>query len=84
MTDGSVTNPDAIISLVRKNNDKASVHTFGVGAGSSKYLVKEVAIAGKGTYSFVEETQNLKAKVIGALKRAMEPCISDCKITWNN
>ena len=64
MTDGAVNNADTIIELAKKSSNVASIHTFGVGSGSSKYLVKEVAKAGRGSYSFVEETDNLKAKVI--------------------
>jgi hypothetical protein len=34
-----------------------------------------LARAGGGSYSFVEETDNLKAKVIKALKKAVEPSL---------
>jgi hypothetical protein len=50
-----------------------------VGYGCSKYLVKEVAKAGRGSYSFVDEkSENLKGKVISALRKAVEPSLKEC------
>ncbi len=58
------------------------MHSFGVGSGCSKYLVKETAKAGRGSYSFVDEkSDNLKAKVITALTRAVEPSLKNCRFT---
>jgi hypothetical protein len=44
--------------------------------------VKEVARAGRGSYCFVEENENLKAKVISALKKATQPSLKNVKIKW--
>jgi hypothetical protein len=53
-----------------------------VGSGCSKYLVKKVAKAGRGSYSFVDEnSDNLKGKVIAALTRAVEPSLKNCRFT---
>ncbi len=86
LTDGSVSQPDKVIELAKKGADKARVHSFGVGYGCSKYLVKEVAKAGRGSYSFVDEKQSglLKAKVISALSKAVEPSLKGCSFILNN
>lgn len=44
--------------------------------------MREVARAGRGSYCFVEENENLKAKVIGALKKATVPSLKNCSIEW--
>lgn len=56
LTDGSVSNTQAIIEKVKFNKEICKVFTFGIGAGSSKELVREVAIAGRGSYQFVDDT----------------------------
>jgi hypothetical protein len=45
--------------------------------------VKEVAKAGRGSYSFVDEKSGneLKGKVISALRKAVEPSLKGCKFT---
>jgi hypothetical protein len=79
LTDGAVSNPEKVIELAKKNADRVRIHSFGVGYGCSKYLVKEVAIAGRGSYSFVDEkSENLKGKVISALRKAAEPSLKNC------
>lgn len=50
LTDGSVSNTATIIDLVRKYKEVCKVFSFGIGAGSSKELVREVARAGGGSY----------------------------------
>jgi len=68
--------------LCKTSADSARVHSFGVGSGCSKYLVKETAKAGRGSYSFVDEkSENLKGKVITALTRAVEPSLKNCRFT---
>lgn len=84
LTDGEVSNPQSVIQLARENADLARIHSFGVGYGCSKYLVKEVAKAGRGSYSFVDEkSENLKGRVISALRKAVEPSLKECRFVYN-
>ena len=80
LTDGEVDNPDKVIQLARENSESVKIHSFGIGSDCSRKLVSEVAKAGRGTASFVDETSNdLRGKVITALKIASEPSYQDCK-----
>ena len=85
LTDGQVNNKDRIVNLVgsycnQKGNDNFRVFTFGVGDDCDKSLVKEIAIAGHGSYNFAADTNLsvLKTKVIDALSKAQEPALSNC------
>lgn len=84
LTDGEVSNPDRVIALAKENSDKVRIHSFGVGRDCSKHLVLEVAKAGRGSYSFVDEnSKNLKGLVITALRKAAEPSLKDCQFIYN-
>ena len=67
LTDGEVQNASEVIELTKKFSSHAQVHTFGIGNDCSKHLVRGVAKAGRGSFSVVEETKDLKARVISAL-----------------
>ncbi len=65
LTDGDVGNPEMVIELARNNADSVKIHSFGVGRDCSKHLITEVAKAGRGTASFVEDNSyDLKGKVV--------------------
>jgi hypothetical protein len=80
LTDGEVDSPSLVIQLAKQNADKVKIHSFGVGTETSKSLIIDVAKAGRGSASFVDEySDDLKGLVITALKKASEPSYFDCK-----
>lgn len=74
ITDGAVSNPDLVVKLIEKNVLYGTrVHTFGIGAGVSTYLINEAARAGHGTSNFVAENEPIDQKVVLALESSMQP-----------
>ena len=75
LTDGEVDSPQSVIQLIKKNATNARCHSFGIGSGVSRELVKGAAIAGKGTYQFVQDSNdNMNTKVILSLTKAVPSC----------
>ena len=84
LTDGSVGNSDQIADLARAHSDTIRVFTFGLGSGCDKNLVRNVAKAGRGTSTIVEDgSADLNGLVIRALSNAMEPSLKGAKFGWN-
>ena len=84
LTDGQVGNPQQVIDLARQYNETARVFSFGLGSGCDKHLVKQVAQAGRGSHTIVEDgCSELNGLVINALSNAMEPSLKDSQISWN-
>ena len=76
LTDGQVNNRDAVINQAGEHSDEIRVFTFGLGEGCDEHLVTETARAGRGTATMVRDGgEGLKADVIRALSRAMEPSL---------
>ena len=64
-------------------NEQIRTHTFGIGTGCSKHMVKETAKAGRGSYSLVKDNSSeLNAKVINALAKAFEPSLKGCELRF--
>jgi uncharacterized protein YegL len=87
LTDGGVSDPEAIINLVKKHcntNKDDKVFTFGIGDGCSRYIVEESAKAGNGDFNFVAQTniQQLKSIVISSLAKASEPSLKECEFDF--
>jgi von Willebrand factor type A domain len=62
ITDGEVTNPNQIISAVKKHNENMRFCTIGIGSGVSEFLIRGVAEAGKGLFAFVKDGDSIAEK----------------------
>ena len=58
--------------------------TFGLGSGCDQRLVTNVAKAGRGSYTFVQDGgEDLNGQVVRALSLAMQPSLKDACYGWN-
>jgi len=82
MTDGQVTNTDAVIEAVRRRRDRVRAFTFGIGRGASHHLVKGVARAGGGAAEFVYPGERIEPKIVRLFRRALSPALTDVRLDW--
>ncbi len=82
LTDGQVTNTDAVIELARRHAADARVFTFGIGAGASHHLVRGLARAGGGTAEFIHPGERIEPKVLRQLARLLSPALTDVNVEW--
>ncbi len=82
LTDGEVTNTDAVIGLVRKHAADCRVFPFGIGAGASTHLVRGLARAGNGVAEFIAPGERAEAKVLRQFARLLAPALTDVTIDW--
>jgi hypothetical protein len=82
LTDGEVSNTDAVIAAVRKVAATTRVFAFGIGNGASRALVNGVARAGRGEAEFIAEGEAIAPKIMRQLKRAVQPSLRDVRVDW--
>ncbi len=56
LTDGEVSNTQAVISMVRKNTKYCRVHCIGIGDGASFDLIQGCSTAGKGKHIMIADS----------------------------
>jgi Ca-activated chloride channel family protein len=81
LTDGQVTNTDAVLALARAHAD-ARIFTFGIGAGASHHLVRGLARAGGGCAEFIHPGERVESKVVRQFGRLLSPALDDVRIDW--
>jgi len=84
LTDGDVGNPDSIIGMARKNSKVCRTFTIGLGNGASPYLVREIALNGRGKHEIILDNNNLQEKMMYLLQSSLSPVLSDFTFKFDN
>lgn len=80
LTDGQVSNTEAVIKLVSVGRGQCRVHCIGIGQGASKALVKGCSEKGRGRCVFLDDSANVAVGVVELLEAALSPAITDFRL----
>lgn len=82
LTDGYVGNEDDVIRLIAERAGEARLFAFGVGTAVNRYLLEEVAAAGRGAAQFVRPDEPTAPVVAAFEQRIDAPVLTDVAIDW--
>ncbi|WP_162925828.1 marine proteobacterial sortase target protein [Isoalcanivorax indicus] len=81
ITDGAVSNEHAVLALVRQRIGEARFFSVGIGAAPNSFLMRELASAGRGTYTYIHNTSEVRARMNRLLDKVAHPVIRDITLT---
>jgi Ca-activated chloride channel family protein len=82
ITDGSVGNEAEIISLIRKNIGDARLFTVGIGGSPNAFFLQEAAAAGRGSYTYIAEREQVRARMEDLFRKIESPALVDLSVQW--
>ncbi len=82
MTDGYIGNESEVIALTQREIGSARIFSFGVGSSVNRYLLEEVALAGRGHAEFLRHDEDPTAAVERLYRRIGSPYLTDVQLEW--
>lgn len=83
MTDGYVGNDMEIIDAIKRNAESTRVFSFGIGNSVNRYLLDNMARAGRGEAEYVLLTENADDKVRAFAERIRTPVLADVQVEFS-
>lgn len=82
MTDGEVSNEDEVLAWAGALKHRCRAFSFGIGAGSSEYLVRGIARRSGGAAEFIYPGERIEPKVLRQFARVATSVATDLQIDW--
>jgi Ca-activated chloride channel family protein len=82
MTDGYIGNEKEVVALTKKEIGNAHIFSFGIGSSVNRYLLDEVAIAGRGKAEYLGPHEDATTLVDRFYQRIGRPYLTDISIDW--
>ena len=82
MTDGSVGNEAELIALIHQKIGSTRLFTVGIGAAPNAYFLEQAAAAGRGSYTFIAEREQVGSRMQDLFRKLERPALVDLKLLW--
>jgi len=80
LTDGSVGNEVEMFKLIHQRLGDNRLFTVGIGPAPNSYFMRNAALQGRGTYTFISKSNQIQAKMAALFDKIESPVLTDIKI----
>lgn len=82
ITDGGVSNEAEIVALIRDHLGDARLFSVGIGAAPNAYFLQEMAAAGRGSYTFIAQREQVGERMQDLFRKLEQPALVDLALRW--
>jgi Ca-activated chloride channel family protein len=75
LTDGNVDNEQALFSLIEKQLGDNRLFTVGIGSAPNSYFMRKAARAGRGTFTYIADINQVRHKTDALLQKLEQPAL---------
>jgi len=84
ITDGAIGNESALFELIHAQLGNTRLFTIGIGSAPNAYFMKKAAAFGRGTYTFVNDTNQIASDMNELFLKLESALATDIQIEWNS
>ncbi len=82
ITDGSVSNEAQLVGMIAQRIGDGRLFTVGIGAAPNAYFMREAAAAGRGSYLFIAQADQVTARMSDLFRKLEQPALVDLELQW--
>ncbi len=82
ITDGAVSNETQLFNLIEKELGETRLHTIGIGSAPNSYFMSEAAKAGKGTYRYISNINQVNQQMSQLFNDISRPVMQNVHLEW--
>jgi Ca-activated chloride channel homolog len=82
ITDGSVSNEAELVTMIHQRLAGARLFTVGIGAAPNAYFMREAAAAGRGSYTFIPQIDQVRDRMEDLFHKLENPALVGLEIHW--
>jgi len=82
LTDGSVGNETELFALIQQRLGSSRLFTIGIGSAPNSYFMTRAARFGRGSFTYIGTTAEVKQKMEGLFRKLESPVFTDIDIVW--
>ena len=80
ITDGAIGYENQIASTIKKLAGDARFFAIGIGSAPNAHLMRHIAMAGRGTYTLIDEIDSVERELSAVLRKMTTPALTDLEI----
>ncbi|MET1256425.1 marine proteobacterial sortase target protein [Aliikangiella maris] len=84
LTDGAINNESALFQKIANDLGDSRLFTVGIGSAPNAFFMKRAAQFGRGSFTFVANTQDSESKMRQLFSQISSPTMSNLMINWQN
>ncbi|QBF81503.1 marine proteobacterial sortase target protein [Shewanella maritima] len=84
VTDGAVSNEQQLFHIIDTHLDDARLFTIGIGSAPNRYFMQLAALAGKGSYVYISDGQQVSERMAKLLAKLEHPALTDIKVAYQD
>jgi Ca-activated chloride channel family protein len=82
MTDGGVSNEDALFRLIEQRLGSSRLFTVGIGSAPNSHFMTKAAQFGRGTFTYIGDVKEVREKMTTLFAKIESPVLRDVSIRW--
>jgi Ca-activated chloride channel family protein len=82
ITDGAVGNEEEVFQRVSAGLGQARFHVIGIGSAPNRFLMRRLALFGRGTCDFIASVDEVAERMTAFLDRIDRPVMTDLGLDW--